>query len=108
MRISDDFKKRLVEKVKRDIKNICCIYPTVGNAMYEEPLERMIGRIAVTVESMLLDQHGFGEIYAHKGLLWRFGEGGSETIPLPEADEVARKAGFACAEQMVRHLEKEG
>lgn len=42
-------------------------------------------------------------VTAKDGLLWRDGE----VIPLPEADDVARAAGFACAEQMVRSLKGE-
>ena len=39
-------------------------------------------------------------ITAKDGLLWRNGK----IIELPEADDVARRHGFAYAEQLVKHL----
>lgn len=42
-------------------------------------------------------------ITTRDGLLWR----GGEVVSLPEADEVARQAGFFYAEQYVRHLEEQ-
>lgn len=42
-------------------------------------------------------------ITTSKGLLWRNGE----IIPLPQADIVAQKHGYTCAEAFVRALEKQ-
>lgn len=36
----------LVAEIKRDIDSICSIYPTVGEAMYDEPKSRLAQRIA--------------------------------------------------------------
>lgn len=44
-----------------------------------------------------------GAITTKRGLLWRRGK----IVPLPEADEIAHDLGFTCAEQLVRHLEKQ-
>ncbi len=41
--------KRIEEIVRKDLKAICSIYPTVGNAFYDEPRERLIGRIAHSI-----------------------------------------------------------
>jgi hypothetical protein len=42
------------------------------------------------------------KITAKDGLLWREGK----IIPLPEADDIARRFGFQHAEEFVRHLVK--
>lgn len=39
----------LTELIKRDIKNIGCIYPTIGQTFYDEPLTRLAERITSTV-----------------------------------------------------------
>lgn len=41
------------------------------------------------------------EVTAKDGLLWRNGR----VIPLPQADHVAMRHGFTCAERFVKHLE---
>ena len=38
--------------IRRDIDNICCIYPTAGEAMYEEVRQRLTGRICSTIETL--------------------------------------------------------
>jgi len=43
-------KQELVEAIKRDIRNIGCIYRSVGDALYDEPVQRLAERIANTVE----------------------------------------------------------
>jgi hypothetical protein len=45
----DTLRQVLQERVIRDIRNIGCIYPTVGQALYEEPIQRLAGRITTTV-----------------------------------------------------------
>lgn len=40
---------QLEEIVRKDLKSICSIYPTVGNAFYDEPEARLIGRIAHSI-----------------------------------------------------------
>lgn len=39
----------LQEKIARDIRIIGYIYPTVSKALYDEPAQRLVGRIADTV-----------------------------------------------------------
>ena len=43
-------RSRLIEAIKRDILNIGSIYRSVGNALYDEPVNRLAERIASTVE----------------------------------------------------------
>ena len=45
-------KQELIAAIKRDILNIGCIYRTVGQALYDEPVTRLAERIATTVERM--------------------------------------------------------
>ena len=46
-------RQRLVDAIKRDIRNIGCIYRSVGDALYDEPVNRLAERIASTVEREL-------------------------------------------------------
>lgn len=47
----------LVVKIKRDIKNIACIYPTAFD-LHEEPMDRLARRIANTVAKELEQNAG--------------------------------------------------
>ncbi len=42
-------RQELIEGIKKDILNIACIYPTAFD-LYDEPLERLAGRIATRFE----------------------------------------------------------
>ena len=41
---------QLVQEIKREIQNIGCIYRSVGDALYDEPVDRLAQRIARIVE----------------------------------------------------------
>ena len=43
------------ELVRKDIDNICCIYRSVGEAMFDEPRERLALRIAQRHEKRVAD-----------------------------------------------------
>lgn len=42
-------RQRLIAAITRDIKNIGCIYRSVGAALYDEPMDRLVHRIIATV-----------------------------------------------------------
>jgi hypothetical protein len=46
-------RQELFNLVVRDIKNIGCIYPSVGQALYSEPTERLAHRVANSVMEVL-------------------------------------------------------
>ena len=48
-----DEKQELIALVVRDILNVGAIYRTLGNALYDEPVQRMAERIVSTVEKHL-------------------------------------------------------
>lgn len=41
--------KGIADIVRRDVANICSIYPTVGDALYDEPRERLVARITKSI-----------------------------------------------------------
>lgn len=43
-------RQRLISLIKRDIKNIGCIYRSVGKALYDEPINRLAERIVHSIE----------------------------------------------------------
>jgi hypothetical protein len=42
-------RNKLVADIRKDINDICCIYRTVGEAMFEEARQRLAERIATRV-----------------------------------------------------------
>jgi Lar family restriction alleviation protein len=46
-------RQALAERIRNDIANIGSIYGTVGAALWEEPVESLVGRILASVESTL-------------------------------------------------------
>lgn len=53
-------RQALAERIRKDIANIGCIYGTVGAALWEEPEERLVGRILVSVEVTLPNEKAEG------------------------------------------------
>jgi len=50
-------RERLVELVKRDVRNIACIYPTAFD-LYGEPLDRLARRVVRTFEQNNVEGEG--------------------------------------------------
>jgi len=46
-------RQALAERIRKDIANIGSIYGTVGAALWDEPVERLVGRILASVEATL-------------------------------------------------------
>lgn len=54
-------RQALADRIRKDIANIGCIYGTVGAALWEEPVERLVGRILASVEATLPNAELCGE-----------------------------------------------
>jgi hypothetical protein len=46
-------RQALADRIRQDIANIGCIYGTVGAALWDEPVERLVGRFLASVEATL-------------------------------------------------------
>lgn len=53
-------REQIIELIKRDIRNIGCIYRSMGNALYDEPIIRLAERIVSTIE------HEFPDVLVRK------------------------------------------
>ena len=42
-----------MDRIVKDIRNIGCIYPSFGNALYDEPMQRLAHRVAATAIEVL-------------------------------------------------------
>jgi hypothetical protein len=61
------------ELVRKDIDNICCIYASVGAAMFDEPRERLALRIAQRHDKQLEDLREVIESYSRIATCYRLG-----------------------------------
>ena len=48
--MNSDQRNKLITLIKRDIRSIGAIYRTVGQALYDEPVQRLAERIVTTFE----------------------------------------------------------
>jgi len=54
--MNEELKNQITDIIRKDVRKVGCIYPTIGNVIYDEPLDRLALMITDSISKLLDSQ----------------------------------------------------